>query len=81
MSDPELYMAREGYIDYPQGPNSPTPVRARAVARAGHPIIARTPYMWVPLVVDYEVEQPQPKAATPRAEPAKVGSRRGAHTS
>ena len=58
MSDPELYMAREGYIDYP-APNVPTPVRARATARAGHPIITRTPQMWVPLVVDYEVEQPK----------------------
>jgi hypothetical protein len=58
MPDAELYMAREGYIDYPAA-NTPTPVRARATARAGHPIIKRTPHLWVPLEVDYEVEQPK----------------------
>lgn len=65
MPDPEIYMARDTYMDYPAGPNAPTPVQARQTARAGHPIIARTPSMWVPLVVDYEVEQPkaEPKAA------------------
>jgi hypothetical protein len=54
MPDPELYVAREAYMDYP-APQVPTLVNARAVARAGHPIIARTPQMWVPLTVDYEV--------------------------
>ncbi len=58
MPDAELYMAKMDYIDYPLGPNAPTPVRAHATARAGHPIIARTPHMWVPLQVDYELEQP-----------------------
>jgi hypothetical protein len=61
MPDPELYMAREGYIDYPAA-NTPVPVRARATARAGHPIIARTPHMWVPLQVDYEAERPSAPA-------------------
>jgi hypothetical protein len=71
MPDPEIYMARDTYMDYPLGPNAPTPVQARQTARAGHPIIARSPSMWVPIVVDYEVEQP--KAETP-----KQTSRRGA---
>ncbi len=61
MSDAEIYMAKMDYIDYPDGPNSPTPVRAQATARAGHPIIARTPHMWVPLQVNYELEQPKAK--------------------
>ncbi len=56
MPEPEIYMAREAYIDFP-APQVPTPVRAHATARAGHPIIARTPHLWVPLQVDYEVEQ------------------------
>ena len=60
MPDPEIYMAREGFIDFP-APNTPTPVRARATARAGHPIIKRNPTMWVPLEVDYELEPPQAK--------------------
>jgi hypothetical protein len=63
MPDPEIYMARDTYMDYPAGPNAPTPVQARQTARAGHPIVKRTPQMWVPLVVDYEVEQ---KAETPK---------------
>jgi len=62
MADAEIYMAKEDYIDYPEGPNAPTPVRARATARVGHPIIARTPHMWVPLTVQYEVEVEQSKA-------------------
>jgi hypothetical protein len=56
MADAEIYMATTDYIDYPHGPNAPTPVRAHQTARAGHPIIARTPHMWVPLAVDYEVD-------------------------
>jgi hypothetical protein len=68
MPDAEIYMAREGYIDYPQA-NTPTPVAARSTARAGHPVIARTPHMWVPLTVDYEVEPP-------KAEPAKQTGKR-----
>ena len=55
----EIYMARDTYMDYPAGPNAPTPVQARQTARAGHPIIARSPSMWVPIQVDYEVEQPR----------------------
>jgi hypothetical protein len=69
MPDAELYMAREGYIDYPAA-NTPTPVRARATARAGHAIIKRTPHMWVPLEVDYEVDQSKtetPKQASKKA--------------
>lgn len=68
--EPELYISREQYIDFPE-PQVPTPVRGRSIARAGHPIIARTPQMWVPLQVDYEVEQP-------KAEEPKVTSRRTA---
>jgi hypothetical protein len=63
MADAEIYMARDTYMDYPAGPNAPTPVQARQTARAGHPIIKRTPSMWVPLVVDYDVEQPKPKSS------------------
>jgi hypothetical protein len=72
MADAELYMAREGYIDYPAA-NTPTPVRARATARAGHPIIKRTPHLWVPLEVDYEVDQPKAKV---EAEAPKQTSKR-----
>jgi hypothetical protein len=64
MPDAELYMAKMDYIDYPLGPNAPTPVRAHQTARAGHPIIARTPSMWVPIQVDYEVEQPKAETRT-----------------
>jgi len=63
----EIYMARDTYMDYPAGPNAPTPVQARQTARAGHPIIARSPSMWVPIQVDYEVEQPKAKAGTRKA--------------
>lgn len=63
MPDAELYMSREAYIDYPE-PQVPTPVGARAVARAGHPIIKRTPHMWVPITVDYEVEPAKVKATS-----------------
>ena len=70
MPDPEIYMARDTYMDYPAGPNAPTPVQARQTARAGHPIIARSPSMWVPLEVDYELEPEQPKA--------KAGTRKAA---
>jgi len=73
MPDPEIYMARDTYMDYPAGPNAPTPVYARQTARAGHPIIKRSPTMWVPIIVDYDVEPEQPKAETP-----KQTSRRGA---
>jgi hypothetical protein len=57
MPDSEIYMAREDYNDYPEGPYAPTPVRKGQTARAGHPIIERTPHLWVPLAVNYEVEQ------------------------
>jgi hypothetical protein len=70
----ELYVSVEQYLDFPE-PQVPTPVRARSIARADHPIIARTPQMWVPLVVDYEVEQPKAKA---EASESKTSSRRGA---
>ncbi|HEY5988431.1 MAG TPA: hypothetical protein VIV12_18945 [Streptosporangiaceae bacterium] len=70
MSDAEIYMATADYIDYPLGPNAPTPVRMHATARAGHPIIKRTPHMWVPIQVDYEVEQP--KAEVPKSSGRKV---------
>lgn len=63
MPDAEIYMAKDDYIDYP-APNVPTPVRARSTARAGHSVIERTPHMWVPLQVDYELEQPKAKAQT-----------------
>ncbi len=66
MPDAELYMAKDTYMDYPAA-NTPTPVYARAVARAGHPVISRTPHMWGPVQVDYEVEQPKPAAAKPAA--------------
>jgi hypothetical protein len=62
MPDAELYVSRETYIDYPS-PQVPTPIPGRSIARAGHPVVKRTPHMWVPLVVDYEVEQ---KAETPK---------------
>jgi hypothetical protein len=63
MPDADLYVSRETYIDYPS-PQVPTPIPGRSIARAGHPIIARTPSMWEPLHVDYEVEQPKAKAST-----------------
>lgn len=63
MADAEIYMAKDTYMDYPLGPNAPTPVYARQTARAGHPIIKRTPSMWEPIQVDYELEQPAPKPA------------------
>lgn len=72
--DPELYVSVDQYLDFPE-PQVPTPVRARSIARAGHPIIARTPQMWVPLVVDYEVEQPKVEESKAVAKPA---SKRGA---
>lgn len=70
----DLYVAKDAYVDFPE-PQVPTPVRGRSIARVGHPIIARTPQMWVPLVVDYEVEQP--KAEEPKTV-AKPVSKRGA---
>jgi hypothetical protein len=74
----ELYVSREQYVDFPE-PQVPTPVRQRSIARAGHPIIARTPQMWVPLTVDYEVEQPKAKTeAKAEASESKASSRRGA---
>jgi hypothetical protein len=63
MPDAEIYMAKDTYMDYP-APNTPTPVYARQTARAGHPIIARTPTMWVPIEVDYEVEQPKTRSTS-----------------
>ncbi len=71
MPEPEIYMAREAYIDFP-APQVPTPVRAHATARAGHPIIARTPHLWIPLQVDYELEQP--KVETPKRMSGKMSS-------
>lgn len=57
MSDTDLVMARTNFIDFPK-PETPVPVRARAVARAGHPVVQRNPSMWEPIRVDYELEQP-----------------------
>jgi hypothetical protein len=71
MPDAEIYMAVTDYLDFP-APQVPTPVRAHATARAGHPIIARTPHMWVPLQIDYELEQPKTEA--PKRTGAKASS-------
>jgi hypothetical protein len=73
MPDPELYVSREQYVDFPE-PQVPTPVRARSIARAGHPIIARTPQMWAPLRVDYEVaSEPTEKELLDQLRPEAVG--------
>jgi hypothetical protein len=56
--DPEILMAADTYIDYPQA-NVPVRVDKGKTARPGHPIVKRTPQMWVPIVVDYEVERPK----------------------
>ena len=66
MPDAEIYMAVDTYMDYP-APNVPTPVYARQTAHAGHPIIARTPSMWMPIKVDYKVEVPPDPEAELRA--------------
>ncbi len=71
MPDAEIFMASDTYIDYPQ-PNMPIRIDAGKTARVGHPIIERTPSMWVPLKVDYEVEQP--KAETPKRMSGKMSS-------
>jgi len=69
MADAEILMARDTYIDYPAA-NVPVRIDKGSTARAGHPLVGRTPSMWVPLVVDYEVDQPKAEA--------KQASKRGA---
>ena len=64
MADAEIVQATDTYIDYPQA-NVPVRIDKGKTARPGHPIVKRTPAMWVPIRVDYEVEQP--KAETPKA--------------
>ena len=63
MPDAEILMAKDTYIDYPAA-NVPVRIDKGKTARPGHPIVKRTPHMWVPIVVDYDVEAP--KAAEPR---------------
>lgn len=65
MADAELYMATDRFVDHRSG--APVVVPKGATARAGHPIIAAFPTLWVPLQVDYEVE----------AKPAAKATRRG----
>jgi hypothetical protein len=57
MPDAEIYMAKDTFVDFSTH-GGPMRVNAHATARAGHPIIAANPTMWVPLAVDFEVEAP-----------------------
>jgi len=63
MADAEILQATDTYIDYPQA-NVPVRIDKGKTARPGHPIVQRTPSMWAPIRVDYEVEPP--KAETPK---------------
>jgi hypothetical protein len=61
MADAEILMARDTYIDYPAA-NVPVRVDKGSTARPGHPVVERTPHMWVPIQVDYETDQPKAEA-------------------
>jgi len=65
MAEAEIYMAKDTFVDFSQF-GGPVRVNLHATARAGHPIIAANPTMWVPLKVDYEVEQPKAEPKTAR---------------
>lgn len=67
MPDAELYRATTDHMYYPHGPDAAVPVRAGQIARAGHAVIKAAEHLWVPLWVDYEVEQPKAKATTRKA--------------
>jgi hypothetical protein len=70
MADAEIVQATDTYIDYPQV-NVPVRVDKGKTARPGHPIVKRTPQMWAPIKVDYELEQ---KAETPKRASGKGSS-------
>ena len=69
MADAEIVMAKDAYIDYPAA-NVPVRIDKGKTARAGHPLVKRTPLMWVPIKVDYEVEQ---KSETTKQTAKKAG--------
>lgn len=56
--DADILMATATYVDYPHD-NTPVRIDKGSTARPGHPIVKRTPQMWVPIKVDFEVERPK----------------------
>lgn len=66
MPDAEIYMAKDTFVDF-STTGGPMRVNLHATARAGHPIIAANPTMWIPLKVDYEIEQQEDPEAALRA--------------